>query len=259
MKLPTSSFRAASILTAALLLAPLTALAAAPQSSGVYVEFETQSNGPASIVKLSLAPDRMRLDTDEGMSIVSIGGDNGKMLMIQHAQKQYMEITDEMMQAMAGMMGQMPQETEEPAADMTPPTFTRTGNTKMVGEWNAYEVIVEHPEQEGDTVMWFSPDVGADFRTLAEQAMASMSSLLDNPMLQMGGGGGGTSEAIQQFKAQLAATDMPDGFPVQIISDAGGTQTTNTLRAIDQNASFGVDTWEAPAGYTKMDMPFIRR
>jgi len=56
----------------------------------------------------------------------------------------------------------------------------------------------------------------------------------------------------------MNATDLPDGFPVQIISDAGGSESTTTLRSIDQDASFGPETWQAPAGYSKVDMPFIR-
>jgi xanthine dehydrogenase molybdopterin-binding subunit B len=149
-------------------------------------------------------------------------------------------------------------EMQEEMRDMTPPTFTRTGQTKLVGEWNAYEVRVEHPEQDGEMIMWFSQDVDADFRTLAQQVSESMSSLLNSPLLRMGGGGGGPAETFEQFQAQMNAVEMPDGFPVQIITDAGGSPSTNTLRAIDQNASFGPETWEPPAGYTKMDMPFIR-
>ena len=190
--------------------------------------------------------------------MVSIGGDDGKMLMIQHAEQSYMEFTAEMMEMMAGMMGQMPPQVEEELTDTTPPTFTRSGNTKQVGQWNAYEVLVRHPEQDGDLTMWFSQEVDADFRGLVQQVMDSMSSLLNNPMLGgMGGGGGGG--VIGQIQAQMTAVNMPDGFPVQIVSNAGGMPSTSTLRAIDQSVSFGADTWEAPAGYSKMEMPFIRR
>ena len=71
----------------------------------------------------------------------------------------------------------------------------------------------------------------------------------------MGSRGGGM---IGQIQAQMAAVNMPDGFPVQIISSVGGMPSTSTLHAIDQNAAFGPETWEAPAGYAKMAMPFRR-
>lgn len=239
-----------------LLLPAISALAAAPQA-GTYLEIESESGGDTQLIELSMQPDRLRIDSGTAVSLVSIGGDDGKFLMIQHPQQQYIELDAEMMQMMAQMMPDMPQAQgdEQP---VTPPTFTRTGNTKQVGEWSAYEVLVEHPEQDADTVMWMSQDVDADFQTMAETLVESMSSMMDNPMMQMGGGGGGISDAFAQVRAQMNATEMPDGFPVQIISNAGGTQTTNTLRSIDQNAAFGPETWEAPAGYTKVDMPRIR-
>jgi hypothetical protein len=242
-----------------LLVLPLASAHAVAPQAGVYIEVESTNGGQTQVIKLSMAPDHLRMDTDQGLSMVSIGGDAGKMLMIQHAERQYIEITDEMMQAMAGMMGQMQQDAQEEAASTVPPTFTRTGNTKQVGDWSAYEVIVEHPEQDGDLTMWFSQDVDVDFRMLLEQAADSMSSFFDNPMFQMGGGGGaGGAEMFAEMRAQMAAADIPDGFPVQVISNSGGTESVNTLRAIDQNASFGADTWAAPEGYSKMEMPFIR-
>ena len=212
-------------------------------SSGMTLEIESSGSGPAQLIKLALGDDSMRFDTDQ-MSMVSLGGDDGKMLMIQHAQKMYMEFTAETMMGMAGMMGgRMPAEVEEEIENMTPPTFTRTGNTKQVGEWNAYEVKVDHPDQDGDVTMWFSMDVGADFRDVATQMMDSMSGLLNNPMISRMGGGGGGGGLIDTVKAQLRASEMPDGFPVQIITDAGGSTSTITLRAINPNASFDASTW----------------
>ncbi len=224
-------------------------------SSGITLEIESSGSGPARLTKLALGDGNMRFDTDQ-VSMVSLGGDDGKMLMIQHAQKMYIEFTPEIMMGMAGMMGgQTPPEVEEEIEDRTPPTFTRTGNTKQVGEWNAYEVKVEHPEQDGDVTMWFSMDVDADFRDVATQMMDSMGGLLNDPMISRMGGGGGGGSLIDTVKAQLGAAEMPDGFPVQIITDAGGSTNTTTLRAIDSSASFDAVTWTPPEGYQKMTLP----
>ena len=241
----------------ALLLLAASAQAAVPQA-GTYLEIETQNEGMTQTIKLSLGPDRMRLDTGQGVSMVSIGGEDGKMLMIQHNERRYLEFTAEMMAGMMGMMGQMPQEQMEEAQDQTPPTFTRTGNTKQVGEWAAYEVLVEHPDQDDEMIMWFSQDLDADFRAIAQQAVESMSSLFDNPMLRGMGGGGGGGGFMDQIEAQMNAANMPDGFPVQVISGSGGSQSVNTLKAIDQNANFEPTTWEAPEEYEKMTIPFRR-
>ena len=261
MMVKISRIAALPVAVSLLLLLTVPATATSPQSlSGTYLEIDTESDGQMQNIKLSLGPDRIRLDVAEQMSLVSLGGDDGRMLMIQHEDQQYMELTAEMMQMMRGMMGQMPQQVETDQEDVVPPTFTRTGNTKQVGEWNAYEVRVEHPEQDGETMMWFSQDVDADFRALAEQLVNSLSSILGNPMMQgMSGGRGNASNILDQIRSQMSSVDVPDGFPVQVVSDAGGDPSITTLKAIDQSASFGMETWEAPAGYTKMEMPFIRR
>jgi len=107
--------------------------------------------------------------------------------------------------------------------------------------------------------MWFSQDVDADVQAIAEQVMGSLSSLLDNPMLRGMGGMGGGAGVLDSMQRDIASLNMPDGFPVQVISNDGGMQSTNTLRAIDQRASFGPSTWAAPEGYQKMQMPMIRR
>ncbi len=243
---------------ALLLILAAPAQAIAPQTvRGTYLEIETENGGQVTSMKLWLGPNSMRMDADTqgGVSVISIGGDGGKMLMIMHEEKRYMEFSTAMMAGMAGMLGQMPTaQIEEEIADATPPTFTRTGNTKQIGEWAAYEVLVENPDEDHDMIMWFSQDVDADFRSLAEQVVTSMSALLNSPIMSMVGGGGGG--IFGEIEAQLNAVDMPDGFPVQIITGAG--QSINTLKAIDQNATFDAATWEAPAGYTKMAMPFGR-
>ena len=252
------TLRMAGVAAALLLIVTVPVQATAPQAtSGTYLEIETEAGGQMTVLKLSLADNALRMDADNqgGISVISIGGDDGKMIMAMHSQRQYMEFTAETLASMAGMMGQAQPQIEEEIADATPPTFTRTGNTKQVGEWSAYEVLVEHPDQDGDTIMWFSPDVDADFRALAGQVMSSMSSLLNSPMARMGGGGSGV---FDQIEAQLGAVDIPDGFPVQIISGGGGSQSTNTLKAINQSATFEATTWEPPEGYSKMSMPFGR-
>ena len=246
--------RALSVAAVVVLVAGVPA-SAFQASSGMTLEIESSGSGPTRLIKFALGDGSMRFDSDQ-MSMVSLGGDDGKMLMIQHAQKMYIEFTTDSMMGMAAMMGaQVPPDVEEEIEDRTPPTFTRTGNTKQVGEWNAYEVKVEHPDQDGDVTMWFSMEVDADFREVATQMMDSMSGLLNNPMISRMGGGGGGSSLIDTVKAQLTAAEMPDGFPVQIVTAAGGSTSTTTLRAINPNASFDASTWTAPEGYRKMTLP----
>ena len=243
-----------------ILAVPVQAISPAVESE-TYLEIETETAGEMASIRIWLSLNAIRIDADTqgGVSVISIGGDDGKLLMVMHQQKTYMEFAAAMMASMAGMLGQMPPETEEELVEATQPTLTRTGNTKQVGEWAAYEVLAQNPGEDGGMFMWFSQDVGADFRTLAEQILTSMSSLLNSPIMSMISMAGGSDLGLfDGIQAQFEAVDMPDGFPVQIISSADGMERTSTLKAIDQDATFDTATWEPPEGYTKMRMPFGR-
>ena len=249
-------------LAALLLILAVPVQAISPEvESETYLEIETETAGEMASIRIWLSLNAIRIDADTqgGVSVISIGGDDGKLLMVMHQQKTYMEFAAAMMASMAGMLGQMPPETEEELVEATQPTLTRTGNTKQVGEWAAYEVLAQNPGEDGGMFMWFSQDVGADFRTLAEQILTSMSPLLNSPIMSMISMAGGSDPGLfDEIQAQLEAVDMPDGFPVQIISSADGMERTSTLKAIDQDATFDTATWEPPEGYTKMRMPFGR-
>ena len=243
-----------------ILAVPVQAISPAVESE-TYLEIETETAGEMASIRIWLSLNAIRIDADTqgGVAVISIGGDDGKLLMVMHQQKTYMEFAAAMMASMAGMLGQMPPETEEELVEATQPTLTRTGNTKQVGEWAAYEVLAQNPGEDGGMFMWFSQDVGADFRTLAEQILTSMSPLLNSPIMSMISMAGGSDPGLfDEIQAQLEAVDMPDGFPVQIISSADGMERTSTLKAIDQDATFDTATWEPPEGYTKMRMPFGR-
>ena len=243
-----------------ILAVPVQAISPAVESE-TYLEIETETAGEMASIRIWLSLNAIRIDADTqgGVSVISVGGDDGKLLMVMHQQKTYMEFAAAMMASMAGMLGQMPPETEEELVEATQPTLTRTGNTKQVGEWAAYEVLAQNPGEDGGMFMWFSQDVGADFRTLAEQILTSMSSLLNSPIMSMISMAGGSDLGLfDGIQAQFEAVDMPDGFPVQIISSADGMERTSTLKAIDQDATFDTATWEPPEGYTKMRMPFGR-
>ena len=249
-------------LAALLLILAVPVQAISPEvESETYLEIETETAGEMASIRIWLSLNAIRIDADTqgGVSVISIGGDDGKLLMVMHQPKTYMEFAAAMMASMAGMLGQMPPETEEELVEATQPTLTRTGNTKQVGEWAAYEVLAQNPGEDGGMFMWFSQDVGADFRTLAEQILTSMSPLLNSPIMSMISMAGGSDPGLfDEIQAQLEAVDMPDGFPVQIISSADGMERTSTLKAIDQDATFDTATWEPPEGYTKMRMPFGR-
>ena len=243
-----------------ILVLPVQAIFSAAEG-GTYLEIETEAAGEVTNIRIWLSLNAIRIDADTqgGVSVVSTGGDEGKLLMIMHQQKTYMEFAAAMMANMAAMLGQMQPETAEELVEATQPTLTRTGNTKQVGAWAAYEVLAQNPGEDGGMFMWFSQDLEADFRTLAEQILASMASLLNSPIMSMISMTGGSDPGLfDEIEAQLETVDMPDGFPVQIISSANGMERTITLKALAQDVTFDTATWDPPEGYTKMRMPFSR-
>lgn len=240
---------------AGLALAALPVLAGPQGAQGTHAAWDIDSPGQPTSLEMWVATEMIRMDVGDQASVIMSGGD---MTMVMHQQRQYMVFTEEMMERMAGMMGGMMQGQQEPDVDMsTPPTFTRTGNTKTVGAWNAYEVLVEHPDQDGEVHMWFSEDIDVDVLAFATQVAEAMQSF-NNPMMQrMNQGQGINLGMLGAMREGLVDLELPDGFPVQIISQDDGQTTTMTLTAVDQGPQDPAN-FQPPADYQRMEMPFIR-
>ena len=106
-----------------ILAVPVQAISPAVESE-TYLEIETETAGEMASIRIWLSPNAIRIDADTqgGVSVISIGGDDGKLLMVMHQQKTCMEFAAAMMASMAGMLGQMPPETEEELVEATQPT-----------------------------------------------------------------------------------------------------------------------------------------
>ena len=66
------------------------------------------------------------------------------------------------------------------------------------------------------------------------------------------------SDVLSATLAPIARIELPPATRKHGLG-AALAQYRTTLKQIDQNASFGAETWTAPSGYTKMDLPFRRR
>lgn len=55
-----------------------------------------------------LGRDRMRMDLDQGMSVVWFSGDSPRMLMVQHAERRYIEWGAEQLKTMQQVLQRMP-------------------------------------------------------------------------------------------------------------------------------------------------------
>ena len=256
------------ILTTSLLLAapvlvgaPLPGAAPSPQElEGTKLQLKVDQDA-RGVREMGLWIGPLRLRMDQGSSDISliwVGGESGGMSMIMHPQKIYMGYSMEDLEKMAGQTRARPPEQAESSPEdwENPPLFVATGNTKTVGGWSADEYRLEGPEDTPDAIFWFTADTGADLHPVLEQLVAAIDAL-NTPALQSISGGMPDGGLVGAMNERWDEMNVPPGFPVEIITNEGGTTTTITVISVEQGALDAAD-FEPPAGYQKMQIP-IRR
>ena len=248
--------------TPALMGAPLPGAASSPQElEGTKLQLlvDQEARGVREM-GLWVAPLRLRMDQESSdMSLIWAGGEGGGMSMVMHPQKVYMSYSIEDLEKMAGQTrARTPEQQAGPANEMweNPPRFVATGNTKTVGGWSADEYRLEGPEDTPDAIFWFTTETGAELRPVLEQLVAAIDAL-NTPALQSISGGMPDGGLVAAMDERWDEMNVPPGFPVEIITSEGGTNTTITVVSVEQGA-LDASEFEAPAGYQKMNMP-VRR
>ncbi len=143
---------------------------------------------PPMDMEYSLGQDKMRLDMSQGMSVVSMTGDNPGMLMIQHAEKRYMEWGPQQLEMMQRMLERVQGGGGGQDSDTFDPTtmeFDQTGETQQIGSWNAFEVLMHGSDgQEG--ALWLTTDAEIGLFEISARAAEAVG-MLWNPMIPGGG------------------------------------------------------------------------
>jgi hypothetical protein len=177
---------------------------------------------PTGQIHLWIAADKLRRDEGETSSIVRL--DRGKVYLLNHGDKTYVEL--------AAPDVQKPVPLAEAAIKVQ---VTATGETKKVGDWKARKYKVDISSPEGlhlDTTIWASKDVAS------YQAYGKLAAVL---------------AALQPGSAEWARQmQQIEGFPVLQESDVtmGGSRfkTREELIAVEtKDAPAG--TYDPPAGY----------
>ena len=213
---------------------------------------ETDGQPPLDI-NFSLGHERMRLDMPQNMSIISTTGDNPSTLMIQHADKRYiewgpqqLEMMQQMLQRGQGGAGGQEADTFDPSTVQ----FEQTGLTQQIGPWDAFEVMMHGADgQEG--ALWLTTDAEVGIFEISHRA-AEGASMLQYPMA----GGGGGPQQFLQLRSLAEAQGLPDGRVVRIVSNDDNGAAIITLLNVETGPLPG-DTFEPPAGYEKTQMPVI--
>jgi len=216
------------------------------------MRIETDGQPPMDM-EYSLGQEKMRLDMSRDLSVVSMTGDNPSMLMIQHAENRYMEWGPQQLEMMQRMWERV-QGGGGQDADIVDPTtlqFEETGQTEQIGSWNAFEVLMHGSDgQEG--ALWLTTEAEIGLFEISARA-AEAASMLRNPMI---GGGGGGPQQFRRLRMLAEAQGLPDGRVVRIVSTDDNGGGVITLANVETGPLPG-DTFEAPAEYELMQMPWI--
>lgn len=241
---------------AVLAVAALATVAVLAQSQDIAATIALEGEQGSSTMKLIAGGENLRMDMGAARGEVSMVWAGGSMLMINHPQRTYMEFTQEMMEGMRAMAGRMGQ--QAPEADVEPPdvsgySFGRTGATDTINGMSAFEVAVTSPDgEQGSIWMTTETDTGL-FEVFA--AMAGAMNKMQMPGMM--GGGGNPTDALQEYTFLARAQGLPEGRVIRLATAEAGGQVV-TLMGVE-HGPFGPETWVAPAGYTKQQMPMMRQ
>jgi hypothetical protein len=243
-------FARRTALVAAIICYMLTGGAAWAEDMKATVQIETGGQGPMTMdYWVTDGGVRIDLMQPQEISIVLTSGAAPKMLMIQHADRSYMEMPEQML----GMMRQMSKSAgggDEPNINIDDLAFEPTGQTETIGAWTASGVRVTGMDGAESTI-WISGDVDTGlFELFAEMGDALQA--MQGPMF---GGTGGPQQQMTRYREMRNAAGLPDGGVVRMNVDNAGGETVITLRALEQG-TFG-DALSAPDGYQGMQMPNI--
>ncbi len=196
--------------------------------------------------------DGIRIDIaqPQEVSIVWTSGASPTMLMIQHAERRYMEVGAEQLQLMQQMMQRMPNAgggSDDSKINVDDLIFEPTLERETIGDWTAMGVRVSGPEGE-DSKVWIAADLDIGLFELFAR-MGDVLEAMQMPMM----GGAGPQDQLTRYLEMRNATGLPDGGVVRMDMNDENGATNITLQALDQG-SFP-DALAPEPGYQKMQMP----
>ena len=229
----------------------------AAQSTGEFkalMRIETGGQPPLDM-EYYVGDEQVRIDMPQGMSMISTSGDNPSMLMVQHPQKRYIEWGPDQLQMMQQMLQQMPGAADSAQGGDVEMTFEVTGLQEQIGDWDAFEVRFEASmdgvdDQEGS--LWLTTDADIGLLELSVRVATAASAL----QMPMAGGSAPGANQLSQYQAMAAAEGLPEGRVVRIDSQQDDQTATVTLMSVEPGSLPG-GTFDAPAGYERMQMPSI--
>jgi len=214
------------------------------------------AGSPAMSMEYWMGAESVRIDMAQGqaVSIVWTSGASPTMLMIQHAERSYMEWGDQQFQMMRQMMQRLPGAGgggDTPEVNVDDIRFEPTGETETIGPWSASGVRMTGMEAGQDGTFWIASELDTGLFELFAR-MGDALEAMQMPML--GGGLGGAQSQLTRYTEMKNVAGLPDGGVVRVNANDPNGATTITLQSIDVGP-FGDNPFAPPAGYEKMQMP----
>jgi len=217
---------------------------ATPQGGDLYVEQEVTTSGvmgrpgTTSTQKLWMTKNMFRSDDPQNYQSIIFRLDQNLILMLNTAQKSYQEASLEdfkkMMEMGGAMMGEMMEGGEM--------NLIKTGKSQKIGQWNCYQVLMEHPSMKLE--MWITEEVSYD-ATLFQKYLETI------------GGPFFSKKLIDQWAALK-------GYPIKSetsMTMGNMSMTTTTLVTNVSQAPIPKDLFSPPPDYKKVpfEVPRIPR
>lgn len=218
------------------LLTTCFALAAVAPARADLVMVQEMS-GSASMngnITTTFKDDLARVDVGSQMSTI-VDGKSGKITNLMHDQKMVMTMDGGQIQAIQEQFLKVLQEDDQSSS--APAEIKSTGKKETINGFQAEEYLLE--QNGGTTRMWLAKDFPNKDSILKRMANFQNSDAL-------------------KFAAAAKGYDVAKlpGFPVRIVSNTQGVETTITLVSIEEK---DVDPalFEIPAGYNALQVPSI--
>ena len=199
----------------------------------VTVSILHETQGKLVDTTLSFAGEQLRMDSSQGGVILTPSKD--KMIMLMHAQKQYMQRSLSEVAAM----------NQAGAAISEAITFKNTEEQQVINGFECVQII--GTESGGDvTEFWVSKDSVHTDKFL--KSMEAFTVIQKNPQ------GGNQMEAWQQFFEKNPEFST---FPIRTIAKnaAGVIESISTVKSISED-KIPASRFEVPAGYKELNMSY---
>ncbi|MBM63350.1 MAG: hypothetical protein CL484_10420 [Acidobacteria bacterium] len=196
---------------------------------------------------------RVDITQSQPLSIIWMQGPPPKILLLQHANRRYIELGEPMFQMMQQLMQQMTTTAEpSPNFDIESLNFEETGRTQTVGSWTASEIHIAGLGTNQAGTLWIAPDLDIGLFEL----LARMTEPLDVMQIPMLGGVTAGPQRLIQFRQMGDATNLPSGGAVRLTVTDPSETSNITLQSLER-VSFSEDPFAPPAGYEPTQMPSV--